>query len=104
MTLEQFRQTLANDAVPPMLSPALRAMWADAKGDWTTAHSIAQEIDGEVGSWIHAYLHRKEGDAGNARYWYRRAGLPPAHDTLEEEWARIVLGLLGARSSVLDHE
>ena len=77
-------------------------MWEDAKGHWDAAHSIAQDIEDQTGSWIHAYLHRKEGDLGNAGYWYRRAGKPEAQDTLDEEWARIVLSLLGAGSSILD--
>ena len=94
MTLEQFLATLAQHSAPEGLSPGLRAMWQDAKGNWDAAHSIAQEIDDRTGSWIHAYLHRKEGDVGNAGYWYRRAGQPAAHDTLAEEWTRIVTALL----------
>lgn len=79
-------------------------MWEDAKGRWSDAHAIAQDIEDRTGSWIHAYLHRKEGDLGNAAYWYRRAGRPAAHDALEDEWERIVLRLLGAGPAVLDHE
>ena len=94
MTLDEFRSTLSEHSAPERLSPALRAMWEDAKGHWNEAHSIAQEIEDKTGSWIHAYLHRKEGDLGNAGYWYRRAGQPTAHDTLDEEWARIVTALL----------
>ena len=102
MTLEEFRSTLAQTAAPEKLSPALKAMWEDAKGNWGAAHSIAQEIHDGTGSWIHAYLHRKEGDAGNAGYWYRRAKQPVADDTLEEEWARIVSSLLCAGPAILD--
>lgn len=102
MTLEQFRSTLAQSDAPEALSPAQRAMWEDAKGNWNTAHALAQEIEDETGSWIHAYLHRKEGDLGNAGYWYRRAKKPTAHDTLDEEWARIVSALLRAGDAVLD--
>jgi len=69
-------------------------MWEDAKGNWSAAHAVAQDIEDETGSWIHAYLHRKEGDHANAGYWYRRAKKPTATDTLEEEWARIVAALL----------
>lgn len=94
MTLEQFRATLLQHAAPEEFSPALRAMWHDAKGNWAAAHAVAQEIEDRTGSWVHAYLHRKEGDLGNAGYWYRRAGQPAAHDTLEEEWTRIVATLL----------
>ena len=102
MTLEQFRRTLADARAPETLSNPLRAMWEDAKGNWNDAHAIAQEIDDRTGSWIHAYLHRKEGDLGNAGYWYRRAGQPVAHDTLDEEWDRIVSVLLRAGDAVLD--
>lgn len=94
MTLDEFRSTLSRDAAPDALSPPLKAMWEDGKGKWSTAHSIAQEIENDTGSWIHAYLHRKEGQPGNASYWYRRAKQPIAIDTLEEEWARIVTALL----------
>ena len=94
MTIEQLRNTLAQDSPPETLTPALRALWEDAKGNWNAAHAIAQEIDDRDGSWIHAYLHRKEGDLGNAGYWYRRAGQPAAHGPLEEEWTRIVEALL----------
>ena len=94
MTLEEFRATLLETDTPADLSPALRAMWEDARGRWASAHAIAQEIQDESGSWVHAYLHRKEGDLGNARYWYRRAGQPVPQDDLEREWARIVTALL----------
>ena len=102
MTLEQFRRSLALASAPPGASNALRAMWEDAKGSWSAAHAIAQEIDDSTGSWIHAYLHRKEGDLENAGYWYRRARQPIAHDTLDEEWERIVLTLLRSGDAILD--
>ena len=102
MTLEQFRKSVAQVNAPPGSSRALRAMWEDAKGNWNAAHAIAQEIDDSTGSWIHAYLHRKEGDLGNAGYWYRRARQSIAEDTLEEEWERIVLALLRSGDAVLD--
>lgn len=94
MTLERFKATLLNDAPPEGLSPALRAMWEDARGKWDAAHQIAQDIDDKTGAWIHAYLHRKEGDLPNAGYWYRRAGQPIASGSLDEEWTRIVTLLL----------
>ena len=94
MTLEEFRTTLAQHTPPPDLSPALRAMWEDGKGNWDAAHTIAQSIEDKTGSWIHAYLHRKEGDLGNAGYWYRRAGQAVAREPLEDEWTRIVSTLL----------
>jgi hypothetical protein len=102
MTLEQFRATLELPSAPEGLSPQLRAMWEDAKGHWDAAHHIAQDVEDQAGSWIHAYLHRKEGDSGNAGYWYRRAGKPAAQDSLDEEWARIVLSLLRPGAAILD--
>jgi hypothetical protein len=94
MTLEEFTATTASDEAPAGISEALRAMWEDARGRWDEAHRIAQDIDDKNGSWVHAYLHRKEGDLGNAGYWYRRAGKASASDSLEAEWRRIVAALL----------
>ena len=94
MTFDEFRQTLGATS-PPSVPPLLRALWHDAKGDWDQAHRIAQDVSGPDGARVHAYLHRKEGDLSNARYWYRRAGQPAATDSLESEWARIVAELLG---------
>jgi len=93
VTLEEFKATLS-DPSPPEVSPALAALWHDARGDWNQSHNIAQDIDDADGSWIHAYLHRKEGDLGNAAYWYQRARKPVARDSLVDEWARIVSALL----------
>jgi hypothetical protein len=95
MTLDDFKATLSDDT-PPQVSAALVALWQDAKGDWEAAHGTAQDIDDQTGSWVHAYLHRKEGDEGNAAYWYRRAAQPVARDTLPAEWDRIVTALLNA--------
>ena len=94
MTIDDFRSALTAKIRPAGLSAALQAMWEDARGDWDAAHTIAQGIEGKSGAWIHAYLHRKEGDSANAGYWYRRAGQPVALDTLQEEWTRIVIALL----------
>jgi len=93
MTLDDFRQTLAADS-PPALSALLQSLWHDAKGDWDQAHRFAQDVSGADGAWVHAYLHRKEGDLANARYWYRHAGREAATEPLESEWARIVGELL----------
>ena len=95
MTLSDFKRTFDGSQPPPGLRQALIAMWHDGKGDWHGAHSVAQDITSSDGSWIHAYLHRKEGDASNAAYWYRRAGKPVARGTLDEEWTEIVTALLG---------
>ena len=69
-------------------------MWYDAKGNWDEAHDLAQEIESKSGSWVHAYLHNKEGDRSNAAYWYRKAGKPFPDKSLEEEWEEIVTFLL----------
>jgi len=94
MNLAEF-QLSQNQSVPPSgLSLALQALWFDAKGDWNKAHELAQEAGESHGDWVHAYLHRKEGDASNARYWYVRAGKPVCSGSLEAEWAAISEALL----------
>ena len=93
MTLDEFRFTLSSDT-PPQVAPPLLALWHDAKGDWDRAHQIAQDVPDPAGAWIHAYLHRKEGDAANAAYWYQRARQPVAADALDIEWERIVRALI----------
>jgi hypothetical protein len=95
MTSDAFRNTLA-DVEPPAVGSLLRALWHDARGDWNRAHEIAQDVGDDRGAWVHAYLHRKEGDLANARYWYRRAGQPEAVGSLDAEWDRIVSALLDA--------
>jgi len=93
MTLAEFTATLS-DARAPSVEPLLRALWHDARGDWDHAHRLAQDVDGTRAAWVHAYLHRKEGDLGNAAYWYQQAGQPVASDSLEAEWHRIAEALL----------
>ena len=95
MTLDEFRQSLTASSPPASLQSALRALWHDAKGDWDEAHRVAQDVEDANGAWVHAYLHRKEGDQSNAAYWYRRAGQPVAHDSFDAEWTRIVSALVG---------
>jgi hypothetical protein len=94
MTVEEFRQSLAATEPPAGLTLALVGLWWDAKGDWTRAHESAQQDEGVEGSWVHAYLHRKEGDQNNAAYWYRRAAKPINSAPLEAEWLAIVRELL----------
>ena len=94
MTFAEFRATLNLPDPPPSLGPALAALWRDARGDWNGAHELAQADEGGAGDWVHAYLHRKEGDEGNAAYWYRRARKPFARVSLDEEWAAIAEALL----------
>ena len=93
MTFTEFQSTIAAGS-PPDVNPLLLALWHDARGDWERAHAIAQDVDDERGSLVHAYLHRKEGDLANAGYWYRRARRRVAIDSLQSEWARIVTELL----------
>ena len=94
MDLAQFRATVAGGAPPEGMSLALQTLWWDAKGDWTKAHESAQQDEGPSGAWVHAYLHRKEGDSSNAAYWYRRAGKSLATNSLEDEWLEIAGSLL----------
>jgi hypothetical protein len=97
MNIDAFRDTLTRDD-PPELTHALRALWWDAKGDWNKAHACAQQDEQSAdGTWVHAYLHRKEGDQTNAGYWYQRAGRPPATAPLEAEWSTIAEALLGQK-------
>ena len=96
VTLDAFRATLAQER-PPALSPLLVALWHDARGDWERAHETAQDVDTADGAWVHAYLHRKEGDLGNAAYWYRQAAKSVATGPLDEEWTHIATALLGAQ-------
>ena len=90
MTLQEFKASLNADRSPADVGPLLNAMWHDARGDWARAHEIAQGIEDEGGAWVHAYLHRKEGDISNAKYWYRRAGRPEASGSIGDEWESIV--------------
>jgi hypothetical protein len=94
MTLDDFRCSLSDTTPPNELSFALAGLWWDAKDDWTQAHESAQQDESPQGAWVHAYLHRKEGDQGNAAYWYRRAGKPVCRDALETEWLSIAKALL----------
>lgn len=94
MTFEQFA---AAGSLPADTPAPLRALWLDARGDWDAAHAAAQEDGGRDGAWVHAYLHRKEGDEGNAGYWYARAGRPAARGDLRAEWEEICRSLLARK-------
>ena len=93
MTFEQFQKSLSLASPPSTVSDHLKALWYDAKGDWQQSHNIIQDIEDASAALIHAYLHRKEGDIGNADYWYRRAGRKRPASTLQEEWKDIVTTL-----------
>jgi hypothetical protein len=94
MDLAAFRTSLAAAEPPEGLGLALQALWWEAKGDWDKAHECAQANEDSAGCWVHAYLHRREGDPDNAGYWYRRANKPVATNALEEEWAATAGALL----------
>jgi hypothetical protein len=96
MNIEEFRKTMSGDKPLSSWSPLLRALWHDGKDQWEDAHNIAQDIHSTDGSWIHAYLHRKEGDNGNAAYWYHRAGKKLPTCSLSEEWEQLVSHFLNA--------
>jgi len=96
MDLAEFRHSRALSAPPAGLTQALEALWWDAKGDWDKAHQCAQAQEDAAGAWVHAYLHRREGDLDNAGYWYREAGQPAATDSLDAEWERLAAALLRA--------
>jgi len=93
MDLSTFRASV-QAAEPPAVTPALQALWWDAKGDWGRAHACAQADAGPLGAAVHAYLHRKEPDLANARYWYDRAGRSPATGSQEQEWDALAAELL----------
>jgi len=96
MTPEEFKASVAEEAPRKDLSAPLAALWWDAKGDWTHAHALVDELETLDGMAVHAYLHRKEGSASNADYWYQRAGRNFHRPTLDAEWAALVEGLLSA--------
>ncbi len=89
----EFRASLASDE-PPALSAPLLALWRDAKGDWDGAHKCVDELSDPDSMWVHAYLHRKEGDQVNAGHWYRKAGRPAYAGPLGDEWTHIATALL----------
>lgn len=94
MDFEDFQHAINANEAPAELPPVLLALWWDCKGDWTKAHECAQQRETDDHAWVHAYLHRKEGDLENARYWYRRAGKPVFKGPLEDERTEIVKALL----------
>jgi len=93
MDLLLFKETLAGTEPPHEVSVYLKALWHDAKGNWDNAHKLIQDIEDNNAAWIHAYLHRKEGDKSNADYWYNRAGKKRPMLTLENEWEQIVVAM-----------
>ncbi len=100
MDIRTFNDSLSGATPPAGLSRPLQALWRAAKGDWDGAHNLVQQDEGEpVHDWVHAHLHRVEGDLSNAGYWYRRAGKPAAKGTTDAEWTAIVRALLTGEAS-----
>ena len=88
--MKSFKESLSQDAPDPQLSTILKSLWYDAKGDWKIAHDFVDQLPGSDAAWVHAYLHRKEGDVWNADYWYARAKKTRPSYSLEEEWENLV--------------
>lgn len=94
MNLTDFKNTMRENNPPKGISGYLQALWYDAKGNWQKAHELIQDLPDKDASWIHAYLHRKEGDSWNADYWYSKAGRKRPAVSLEKEWEDIATALL----------
>lgn len=94
MTLREFEDSLVQKRPPDEMTPEQKALWFDWNGDWEAAHTLVQDEHNEESAWVHAYLHRKEGDLQNASYWYRRCGRPVCMDALDRERERITRALL----------
>jgi hypothetical protein len=94
MKFEEFKASMADELPPRDITSSLAALWYAGKGDWEQAHAIAQDVPTREGSWVHAYLHRVEGDQWNADYWYNRAGKTMPGVGLEQEWENIVKAML----------
>lgn len=95
MPMKLFKESLVQNVPEPQLSPILKSLWYDAKGDWGKAHDLVDQLAGLDAAWVHAYLHRKEGDIWNADYWYARAKKTRPEYSLEEEWERLVMYFIG---------
>lgn len=102
MTANELAHSAANDpTAPDGLSPVAKTLWFARAGQWDAAHDLCQDLPGVAGSWIHAYLHREEGDDSNAAYWYSRAGkrMPASSLMLDEEWLQIAESLLDGKEA-----
>jgi hypothetical protein len=99
MTLDEFVARVMAPGPAPALTPALLALWHDARGDWEAAHRVVQAASDGEAAWVHAYLHRKEGDPDNAAHWYRRARRGVAEGSLDDEWRVLATTLLSGATS-----
>jgi hypothetical protein len=98
MTLAELKRSVAGAEPPAGLTPALAALWWDAKGDWERAHALIMDEEGRDCAWVHAYMHRREGDLDNAGYWYAKAGKAAPVEQPDDEWNSIAAALLGVPS------
>jgi hypothetical protein len=96
VNMAEFKSSVSGAAPGPDVNAPLAALWWTAKGNWDHAHKLVQDEAGADAAWVHAHLHRVEGDLGNAGYWYRQAGKPVASGPLEAEWVLISSALLGS--------
>jgi hypothetical protein len=96
--LDAFVGSLDRGAPPEAAPPMLRAVWHGLHGDWDAAHELAQAQDDAEGAWVHAWLHRIEGDLGNADYWYRCANRPSRRDDTRDEGLEIARALIESHS------
>ena len=94
MQFEAFNESIKAKTIPLDVSVYLASLWYDGTGDWSKAHNLVDSLEDATACWVHAYLHRKEGDIGNADYWYRKAGRKRPDVSLETEWETIVKALL----------
>jgi len=92
---DHFYNTLDQNAPPSDWGHGLKALWYDRKGDWHKAHDLVDGSSNGMAKWIHAYLHRKEGDEWNAGYWYRQAGKPFPEMDLDAEFQVLLAAVLG---------
>lgn len=96
LSFTEFVNSVSNTQPPPNVNVYLKSLWYEKKGDWEKAHDLIDDIPEPTASWVHAYLHRKQGDQWNADYWYKKAGKPSCTQTLDEEWTTIAQYLLKA--------
>jgi hypothetical protein len=95
VTLEELRGSLESPKPPAGLGKPLEALWHAGRGEWARAHRIVMSAKSRDAAWVHAFLHRQEGDRDNARYWYRQAKRPEFEGSLEDEWMAMAGEMLG---------
>ncbi len=103
MYFDEFKTSLTADFPPAKAGRELKALWWDAKGNWEKAHRLVKEMNNSSASWVHAYLHRKEGDLSNASFWYTNAGRSMPEVSASEEWDEIVRAILEDEIRIDNH-